>query len=111
MGALGAGRARQFWISLLAMRNPEILNMSLGWMGGFQAEPTLQQVREGTTGHAEVVHLTFRDKEGPAGTTFQRILRVFWALHDPFEVGRQGNDIGSQFRSVIFCYDASQVNT
>ncbi|MSU56325.1 MAG: peptide-methionine (S)-S-oxide reductase [Candidatus Taylorbacteria bacterium] len=69
-----------------------------GYAGGTSSHPTYEQVSSGSTGHAEVIKIVF----DPAQVRFQDLLTVFFASHDPTTVNRQGNDIGTQYRSVIF---------
>ncbi len=68
-----------------------------GYAGGHTKDPTYEQVSSDTTGHAEVVRLTF----DPQVITFSDVLDIFWAIHDPTTLNRQGNDIGSDYRSII----------
>ena len=75
-----------------------------GYMGGRNANPTYQQVCTGRSGHAEVVRLQF----DPAVVSFRHVLEVFFAIHDPTTLNRQGNDQGTQYRSVIFYESESQ---
>lgn len=75
-----------------------------GYAGGHLANPTYEQVCDGNTGHAEVARVVFDDAE----ITFEEILEVFWFVHDPTQLNRQGNDIGTQYRSVIFYHDEQQ---
>lgn len=75
-----------------------------GYMGGKLPNPTYRQVCSGTTGHIEVVQVTFDPEITPLG----EILEVFFAIHDPTSRDRQGNDVGEQYRSVIFYHDESQ---
>jgi peptide-methionine (S)-S-oxide reductase len=75
-----------------------------GYSGGASANPTYEQVCSGTTGHAEVVQLTF----DPQLTSFKEILEVFFTVHDPTTLNRQGADVGTQYRSVIFYHDEEQ---
>ena len=75
-----------------------------GYMGGPGANPTYREVCEGDTGHAEVVQLRF----DPAEVSFASILEVFFAIHDPTTLNRQGNDAGTQYRSVIFFHSPEQ---
>ncbi len=75
-----------------------VLKAQSGYAGGQQAEPTYEQVCSGSTRHAEVVQVTFE----PTAISVREILEIFFALHDPTQVNRQGNDIGSQYRTSIF---------
>lgn len=75
-----------------------------GYSGGAMPNPTYYQVCEGDTGHAEVVQLTF----DPRQVSFKEILQVFFTIHDPTTLNRQGADIGTQYRSVIFCHSQEQ---
>jgi len=75
-----------------------------GYAGGHTADPDYRQVCSGETGHAEVVRLTF----DPARIGYREILEVFFALHDPTTLNRQGNDVGTQYRSSIFYHSPGQ---
>ena len=75
-----------------------------GYAGGAIENPTYQQVCSGTTGHAEVAQIVF----DPAVISFEEILFIFWCTHDPTTLNRQGNDVGTQYRSVIFYHDEQQ---
>ena len=75
-----------------------------GYMGGSVANPTYEQVCGGDTGHAEVVQLEF----DPAVVSYSEILQVFFVIHDPTTKDRQGNDVGTQYRSAIFYHSAEQ---
>jgi peptide-methionine (S)-S-oxide reductase len=75
-----------------------------GYMGGHSENPTYESVCKGNTGHAEVVQLSFDDSE----ITFQEIIEIFFTLHNPTQLNRQGNDVGTQYRSAIFYHDESQ---
>lgn len=75
-----------------------------GYMGGSVPRPTYRQVCGGQTGHAEVVQVTY----DPAVIATSRILYYFWRVHDPTTLNRQGNDVGTQYRSVIFYHDDEQ---
>lgn len=75
-----------------------------GYAGGRRVNPTYEQVCSGATGHAEVVQVTFE----PARVSYREILEVFFAIHDPTTKDRQGSDVGTQYRSVIFWHDEEQ---
>ena len=75
-----------------------------GYMGGHVANPAYEQVCSKTTGHAEVVQLTF----DPDRISYQTLLEVFFAIHDPTTLDRQGNDVGTQYRSAIFTHSNEQ---
>lgn len=81
-----------------------VVNVESGYSGGTVANPTYEQVCTGTTGHAEVVQVTF----DPQAISCGDILRVFFTVHDPTTLNRQGNDVGTQYRSVIFYHDEEQ---
>ena len=78
-----------------------------GYAGGDVADPTYEQVCAGVTGHAEVVQLTFDPRE----VSFRELLEVFFTIHDPTTLNRQGGDIGTQYRSVIFHHSPGQKET
>jgi len=75
-----------------------------GYSGGTRANPTYEQVCSGATGHAEVVQVTF----DPAVVSFPEILEVFFTIHDPTQLNRQGGDVGTQYRSAIFYHTPEQ---
>jgi peptide-methionine (S)-S-oxide reductase len=75
-----------------------------GYSGGFVERPSYKEVCSGRTGHAEVTRIVF----DPAVITYAELLEVFWATHDPTTLNRQGNDVGPQYRSVIFYHDEEQ---
>ena len=81
-----------------------VISVESGYMGGKNANPTYEQVCGGSTGHAEVVQITF----DPAEVSFREILEVFFVIHDPTTLNRQGNDSGTQYRSAIFYHTPAQ---
>lgn len=84
-----------------------VLGVECGYAGGRQADPCYEQVCAGASGHAEVVRIEF----DPGQIGYRDLLEVFFTIHDPTTPNRQGNDVGSQYRSVIFCQDARQQAT
>jgi len=84
-----------------------VLKVEPGYSGGSLANPTYEQVSTGTTGHAEVVQITF-DR---GIVSFREILEVFFATHDPTTLNHQGADVGTQYRSVVFYHDKKQKAT
>ncbi len=78
-----------------------------GYSGGSLPNPTYQQVCSGSTGHAEVVQITF----DPGVVTYRELLEVFFTIHDPTTLNRQGNDVGTQYRSAIFYHSPEQKST
>ncbi len=78
-----------------------------GYSGGDFPNPSYEQVCEGSTGHAEVVRLTY----DPEQVSYRELLEIFFTIHDPTTPNRQGNDIGTQYRSVIYYHDAGQQET
>ena len=88
-----------FWcIEAVFQRLAGVTNVESGYMGGQVDNPTYRQVCAGDTGHVEVVRVTFNPDE----ITYRDLLEVFFAVHDPTTLNQQGNDIGEQYRSVIF---------
>ena len=81
-----------------------VMLVESGYAGGTVANPSYQAVCGGHTGHAEVIRITF----DPAVISFRELLEIFFAIHDPTTLNRQGNDIGTQYRSVIFCQTPEQ---
>lgn len=81
-----------------------VVDVESGYSGGQVAQPTYRQVCDGNTGHAEVVRIEF----DPARISYREILEVFFVIHDPTTPDRQGNDVGSQYRSVIFHHSDEQ---
>lgn len=92
------GAERKFW------QQPGVYTTAVGYAGGSTPDPTYQQVCSGRTGHAEVVLVVF----DPAKVTYDELLRIFWESHDPTQGMRQGNDVGTQYRSAIYAYSEAQ---
>ncbi|GBD41750.1 Peptide methionine sulfoxide reductase MsrA [bacterium HR39] len=93
------GAERLFW------RQPGVWVTAVGYMGGFTPHPTYEEVCTGLTGHAEVVRVVWDPRE----TSLVRLLRLFFENHDPTQGMRQGNDVGIQYRSVVFLDDRAEL--
>jgi peptide-methionine (S)-S-oxide reductase len=94
-----------FWGIEAAFRQIEgVLDTSVGYTGGHAEDPTYRQVCSDTTGHAEAVQVVY----DPQQVTYEKLLEVFWKIHDPTQVNRQGPDVGSQYRSAIFVHNDRQ---
>jgi len=94
-----------FWCTEAVYRNLEgVESVESGYTGGTKADPTYEEVCSGQTGHAEAIRITF----DPAVIGYGDLLDVLFATHDPTTLNRQGNDIGTQYRSAIFPHDAAQ---
>src|SRR6478736_821397 len=92
------GAERMFW------ETPGVYSTAVGYAGGYTPNPTYEEVCSGKTGHTEVVLVVF----DPAKTSYDEILRLFWENHDPTQGMRQGNDIGTQYRSLILTTTPAQ---
>jgi peptide-methionine (S)-S-oxide reductase len=92
------GAERLFW------ELPGVYSTAVGYAGGFTPNPTYEEVCTGGTGHAEVVRVIY----DPQKIGYEKLLKVFWESHDPTQGMRQGNDLGSQYRSAIYALDAEQ---
>jgi peptide-methionine (S)-S-oxide reductase len=92
------GAERKFW------EEPGVYTTAVGYAAGFTPNPTYAEVCSGTTGHTEAVLVVF----DPERTSYERMLQVFWENHDPTQGMRQGNDIGTQYRSGLYWYDDAQ---
>ena len=93
------GAERIFW------QVPGVYTTAVGYAGGFTPNPTYEEVCSGLTGHAEMVRIVF----DPGKVAYEDLLRLFWENHDPTQGNRQGNDVGSQYRSAIYCHGADQL--
>jgi peptide-methionine (S)-S-oxide reductase len=94
-----------FWGVEAAFRRTQgVTGTKVGYAGGGVDNPTYEQVCSDTTGHAEVVEVTYDDEQVP----YEQLLTIFWLEHDPTQLNRQGPDVGSQYRSVIFVHDEEQ---
>ena len=92
------GAERLFW------QLPGVYSTAVGYAGGFTPNPTYKEVCSGQTGHAEVVRVIY----DPNRISYEKLLKVFWESHDPTQGMRQGNDVGTQYRSAIYTTDEDQ---
>ncbi|SMO89943.1 peptide-methionine (S)-S-oxide reductase [Melghirimyces algeriensis] len=94
-----------FWSVEELFRKVEgVMSTAVGYMGGATENPTYEEVCTDRTGHAEVVHLEY----DPARVSYKELLQIFWENHNPTTFNRQGPDVGSQYRSVVFYYTPEQ---
>ena len=94
-----------FWCVEAVFQNLNgVIKVTSGYSGGFVKNPAYREVCNGTTGHAEVCQIVF----DPSKITFDELLEVFWKTHDPTTLNRQGNDFGTQYRSVVFYHNTDQ---
>jgi peptide-methionine (S)-S-oxide reductase len=92
------GAERVFW------QTPGVYSTAVGYAAGYTPNPTYKEVCSGQTGHNEVVRVVF----DPAAVSYEQLLKVFWEGHDPTQGMRQGNDVGTQYRSGVYCYSGEQ---
>ena len=93
------GAERRFWDL------PGVLTTAVGYAGGYTPNPSYHEVRSGQTGHAEVVQVIY----DPVRIRLEQLLQVFWENHDPTQVMRQGNDVGTQYRSAVYTSSVAQL--
>ncbi|UVK99238.1 peptide-methionine (S)-S-oxide reductase MsrA [Pseudomonas sp. B21-048] len=93
------GAERKFW------QREGVVSTAVGYAGGFTPNPTYEEVCSGLTGHSEVVLVVYE----PAKVSYEALLKMFWELHNPTQGMRQGNDIGTQYRSVIYATNPAQL--
>jgi peptide-methionine (S)-S-oxide reductase len=93
------GAEKDFW------QTPGVISTAVGYAGGFTQNPTYREVCSGRTGHAEAVLVAY----DPAKVSYEQLLKVFWENHDPTQEMRQGNDVGTQYRSAIYALDDEQL--
>ena len=94
------GAERRFW------QREGVYSTAVGYAGGFTPNPTYEEVCSGLTGHSEVVLVVYE----PAKVSYEALLKMFWELHNPTQGMRQGNDIGTQYRSVIYATNPTQLD-
>lgn len=92
------GAEREFW------EQEGVYSTAVGYAGGFTPNPTYRETCTGDTGHTEIVLVAY----DPSKIAYEQLLKVFWEAHDPTQLNRQGNDVGTQYRSAIYCYTPEQ---
>ncbi|MFF4624969.1 peptide-methionine (S)-S-oxide reductase MsrA [Nonomuraea jabiensis] len=92
------GAERKFW------QTPGVVTTAVGYQGGYTPNPTYEEVCSGLTGHTEAVRVAY----DPAKVSYEELLKVFWEAHDPTQGMRQGNDVGTQYRSAIYYHSPEQ---
>ena len=95
------GEERRFW------QVPGVWTTAVGYAGGYTPNPTYEEVCSGRTGHTEAVLVVY----DPARVSYEELLKVFWEGHDPTQGMRQGNDVGTQYRSAIYTYSEAQLKS
>ncbi|WP_030456114.1 peptide-methionine (S)-S-oxide reductase MsrA [Herbidospora cretacea] len=95
------GAERKFW------QTPGVVSTAVGYQGGYTPNPTYEEVCSGLTGHTEVVRVVF----DPSQVSYEELLKVFWEAHDPTQGMRQGNDVGTQYRSAIYTHSEAQAKS
>ncbi|WP_101786328.1 peptide-methionine (S)-S-oxide reductase MsrA [Nonomuraea indica] len=92
------GAERTFW------QTPGVVSTAVGYQGGYTPNPTYEEVCSGRTGHTEAVRVVY----DPARISYEELLKVFWEAHDPTQGMRQGNDVGTQYRSAVYYHSPEQ---
>ncbi|MFE3451427.1 peptide-methionine (S)-S-oxide reductase MsrA [Nonomuraea sp. NPDC059194] len=92
------GAERKFW------QTPGVVSTAVGYQGGYTPNPTYEEVCSGGTGHTEVVRVVY----DPSKVSYGELLKVFWEAHDPTQGMRQGNDVGTQYRSAVYVHSPEQ---
>ncbi len=94
-----------FWCTeAVYLRIPGVISVRSGYAGGISKSPTYKEICTGTTGHAEVIQIKYDNTK----ISYSQVLDIFWHSHDPTTLNRQGNDVGTQYRSVIFYHNENQ---